>query len=162
MDEKSTVYLETTIPSYLTGRRTKDILIVAKQLLTRTWWESSRHAYSLVISNLVLLEASLGDPSAAARRIECLKDIPVLPSDHATEALVTHILKTSLFPLHATADAAHIAIAAKHGINFLLTWNCRHIANANIFHKVQSVIEAAGFRMPIICTPEELSWNQTL
>lgn len=161
MEEKQTVYLETTIPSYLAARPTNDVLVVAKQLLTRTWWENSSGAYRLVISNLVLNEASSGDPGAAARRMEYLKDLPVLLSDFAAEELTKSILKTSLFPRKATADAAHIALASRHGIDFLLTWNCRHIANANIFHKMRTAIEAVGFTMPIICTPEELSWNQS-
>ena len=153
---KLKVYLETTIPSLLTARPSRDVLIAGQQQATRDWWQERRHRYHLLVSGLVLLESRRGDASAARERDEVLAVCDVLEYTEAAQSLARDILATRLLPAKAAVDAAHIAVAAVHEVDFLLTWNCRHIANAAIVDKVRATIAAAGYTPPVICTPLEL------
>ncbi|MCC6882368.1 MAG: type II toxin-antitoxin system VapC family toxin [Verrucomicrobiales bacterium] len=153
---KPKVYLETTIPSFLTARPSRDIVAAGQQQATREWWDQRRRRYGLFVSGLVLLECRRGDQTAAKAREAALEDIAVLEMSGAAQDLAEAILGSGLIPRKATPDAVHIAIAAVHGMDFLLTWNCRHIANAAIVDKVRSVCSGAGFPAPVICTPFEL------
>ncbi|MEO7297898.1 MAG: type II toxin-antitoxin system VapC family toxin [Verrucomicrobiota bacterium] len=153
---KSKVYLETTIPSLLTARPSRDVLIAGQQQATRDWWEERRRLYKLFISGLVLAESRRGDSSAALARDEVLATCNVLEYTEAAQRLAEEILAARLLPAKAALDAAHIAIASVHEMDFLLTWNCRHIANAAIVDKVRATIAAAGYAPPVICTPLEL------
>ena len=153
---KSKVYLETTIPSLLTAWPSRDVLIAGQQQATRDWWNERRKQYQLFISGLVLLEARRGDSQAAKARAEVLTDCAVLEFSKTAEGLAQKILATRLIPGKAAADAAHIAIAAVHAMDFLLTWNCRHIANAAIVDDIRRVCSDEGFPAPVICTPHEL------
>ena len=141
---KPKVYLETTIPSFLAARATRD------------WWQDRRQRYQLLISGLVLAESRRGDAEAAKEREAILAVCGVLEFDAAAERLARAILNSRLLPAKAAVDAAHIAVAAVHGVDFLLTWNCRHIANAAIVDRVRAVIADAGHVPPVICTPLEL------
>ncbi len=132
------------------------MITAAHQSLTRQWWQARRAAFDLYIAELVLLEARAGDPDAASRRLAVLVGIPVLESTAAAETLTERILHASLVPSKARADAAHIAIAAVHGIDYLLTWNCRHIANAVTRKRIDQLLRGAGYEAPVLCTPEEL------
>ena len=152
---KRTVYVETSIISYLAARPSKTILGAAHQQLTLAWW-AHRHKYDLFISQTVWRECSAGDPDAAARRLAALKGLGVLTVTEEIVTLAEALIAEGALPLKATDDALHIAIATLHRIDFLLTWNCRHIANPIIQEKVADFLENKGLFLPIICTPEEL------
>lgn len=154
---KKTVYIETTIPSYLTGRASNNLIAAGEQEVTRQWWEERRPRYHLYVSELVLKEAMQGDTGAAQRRLECLTDIDVLEIDNEAIRLTEALLKSKVFPEKAIADAGHIALAARYELDYLLTWNCKHIANAEMIRQISHVVSTAGYYMPIICTPLELS-----
>lgn len=152
----SSVYIETTIPGYLTAWRSPELSMAAKQQTTRQWWDDRRQDFDLFISDAVLLEASAGDPDAAKRRLEVLDGIPVLnPLPEADEIVMALIDRLSL-PDRALTDAAHIAVCIVHGIDYLLTWNCTHIANAVFQPMINDVCDEFGFAMPVICTPDQL------
>jgi hypothetical protein len=129
---------------------------MSRDAMLRQWWESRREKYQLFISQYVLDEAAGGDETAAARRIEVIRDSDVLEVDEEVIRLTAAILSTGLIPAKAQTDAAHMAVAARHGIDFLITWNCVHIANAEILAKINFVVAAAGYDLPTVCTPDEL------
>jgi len=153
---KPRVYLETTIPSLLTAWPSRDLLIAADQQATREWWETRRKKFQLFVSELVLEEAGKGDEAAAKLRLEALIGCDILPATDAAQTLTTAMLAARVVPHKASADAAHIAMAAVHGMDFLLTWNCRHIANAMIAEQVRAICAREGCNAPVICTPNEL------
>lgn len=150
------MYLETTIPSYLTSRPSRDLIIAAHQQITREWWEKKGSAFQLYVSQLVVDEAGEGDPLAARARLSLIQDLPLLDITPEVSALASAILTTGRLPRNAATDAAHIAIAAVHGMDFLITWNCVHIANAAITKPLALTCRDHGFECPVICTPEEL------
>ncbi len=150
------IYIETTIPSYLTARPSRDIVQAARQQLTREWWDVERRNYDLCISQIVLDEAAAGDAEAAQRRMAVIDTLPLLDLTFEVDGLAEIIMQSGLLPASASRDAVHIAVTAIHQVHFLLTWNCRHIANAIIFRDLQHIIMSAGYDMPVICTPEEL------
>jgi hypothetical protein len=151
-----TVYLETTIPSYLAARASRDLVTAAHQQLTVEWWQTRRTAFDLYVSELVLQEAGLGDAEVARRRLEHLVGIPSLAITAPAQGLAEAFLRASLVPTKAAADALHIAVAAVHGVDYLLTWNIRHLANAAMRRRIEAACRAAGFVSPVLCTPEEL------
>ena len=149
------VYVETSIVSYLSARTSRDVVIAAHQQITRRWWRGRRN-YSLLVSQVVLDEAAVGDPGARARRLRALRGIPILPlTDQATQ-LAGDLVRRGALPKKAIVDALHIAIAAAHQVDYLLTWNCKHIANATTRGTIETICRSAGANPPIICTPEEL------
>ncbi len=154
---KPTVYLETTIPSYLTSRLSRDLVIAGHQQVTKEWWEKRLGAFEVYISQLVIDEAKAGDPDAARERMLILRDFPLLDITPEVGNLASAILGSGIFPRKAVTDAAHIAIAAVHGIDFLLTWNCAHLANAAIARDVAKICREYNWVPATICTPEELS-----
>ena len=130
---KSRLYLETTIPSYLTSRPSRDLIIASHQQITREWWEKRRDTFHLYSSQLVVDEASAGDPVAARERLKVVQDLPLLDIPPEVAELASGILASGRVPRKAATDAAHIAIAAAvHGMDFLVAWNCAYIANAAI------------------------------
>ena len=157
---KPRVYLETTIPSFLTARSSNNLILVGEQELTRQWWEARRDDFEMLVSELVVEECRKGDAEAAARRLAIISDLSLLQIDEDAVKLVDAIMESGIIPAKAAADAAHIAIASRHGIDYLLTWNCRHIANAEIIRKIETVVRQAGYELPVICTPRELSGGQ--
>ncbi len=153
---KQRVYLETTVPSYLTAWPSRDLIVCSHQQVTREWWQLRQHDFELYVSQYVIDEVSAGDPEAARQRLEVLADLPLLdPSDEVID-LADQLIKRIPIPPRAAADALHIAIAAVHKIDFLLTWNCRHIANAEHRWTIESICRVFGYASPVICTPEEL------
>ncbi|MDD4118172.1 MAG: type II toxin-antitoxin system VapC family toxin [Kiritimatiellae bacterium] len=156
MTEKPTIYIETTIPSFLTARLSGDLIAAGRQLLTRQWWDQRRGKYRLFVSQYVLDEAAQGDADAARLRLDALNELEILEVDTEVVRLAQRIVATGLIPSKAFTDAAHIAAAARHGLDFLLTWNCAHIANAEISKKIRAVMAAEGYELPEICTPEEM------
>ena len=150
------VYIETTIVSYLTARSNRDVVIAGHQQVTHEWWDTRRASYELCISQLVLKEAGAGDLKASQERLEVLKEMVLLETSREALELAKELIQAGALPAKAADDALHIAVAAINGIPFLLTWNCRHLANATMRPMIESVCMGRGLRAPIICTPEEL------
>lgn len=150
------VYIETSVVSYLSARPSRNILATAWQQITRQWWEKKRAGFELFTSELVLTEASKGDADAVQRRIEKLQDIPDLEITDDVVTLAKKLVKDGALPREAMDDAMHIAVAAVHGVDYLLTWNYRHLDNAEKKPLVRSVCAVEGYRCPEICTPQEL------
>ena len=150
------VYIETTIPSYLTSWPSPNIIDAACQLSTRDWWNNHRQRYELYTSLVTNQEAAEGDPDAARRRMESLAGIPILAVTPECERIAEAILLSKLIPAKADRDALHIGVAAFHRMDLLLTWNCRHIAKADIRERLRVLIASLGYILPTICTPNEL------
>lgn len=153
---KESVYIETTIPSYLTAWRSPELIMAAKQEATRNWWETSRSRFELFISQIVVEEAGGGDEEAAKRRLSAIEGFSELDVSTEAESLALRLLTESALPERAGTDALHIAVATVHGVEYLLTWNCKHIANAVIRPDIENICRAAGYEPPVICTPLEL------
>jgi hypothetical protein len=151
-----TVYIETSIVSYLASRPSRDVRIAAWQEITTQWWEQDRSKYELFTSELVIAEAGDGDADAARRRLDRLADIPALVIDDVTKQFAARLIEEGGVPSEAQADALHIAIASLHGLDYLLTWNCRHIDNAATKPLIRSICAIVGYPCPEICTPLEL------
>ena len=153
---KPTLYLETTIPSFLTARPSNNLVVAGKQEVTRQWWEKRKVAYDLFISQLVIDEALKGDPDAAGKRMDAIEGIVSLEIDDEVVQVTEKIMEAGVIPKKSATDAAHIAVASRHGVDYLMTWNCAHIANAEILGRMSFVVAEAGYYLPIICTPDEL------
>ncbi len=152
---KFKVYIETTIPSYLTARPSRDLIKAAQQQITREWW-GMRDRFDLLVSQLVIEEASGGDQQAAKERLETMEGVPILRISEEAIELAGHLVAGVPLPDKAAADALHIATAVVGGVDYLLTWNCKHIANAAIRHRIETVCRTGGYEPPVICTPVEL------
>jgi len=150
------VYIETSVVSYLTGRPSRDLLITACQQATREWWQTRRCHYELFTSQLVVTEAAAGDPEMSKKRIDHLKDIPELQITTEVRDLAKALVEHGAMPHKAEADALHVAVAAVHQVDLLLTWNCRHIDNPATKPLARSVCIHAGYSCPEICTPIEI------
>jgi predicted nucleic acid-binding protein len=153
---RGTVYIETSIVSYLTARPSRDLLVAAHQQLTVAWWDQQRSHYELFTSQVVLAEARAGDPDAAQRRVAVLEHLPLLDVTDAAITLAVALVSGQALPAQAAQDALHVAVACVHGIEYLLTWNCAHLANARLRSRIEQICREAGYVPPIICTPEEL------
>jgi hypothetical protein len=154
---KPTVYIETTVISYLTARPTDDAVMAGHMVDTRNWWQVARANYELVTSELVLTEASGGDAQAAASRMNELESLVLVPVSDAAKSLAFALVSASALPAKAYVDALHVAVAATNRIDYLLTWNCRHLANATLRARIEKVCLDHGCRAPVICTPPELT-----
>ncbi len=150
-----TVYIETSIVSHATAWPSSDIQIAAIQHQAREWWANERGKFDLVTSQLVITEASAGDLSAADDRLKLLDGLPSIPITSDAQNFADSILSASLMPQKAAADALHVAVAAVAGVEYLLTQNCRHIANAHVLPQIYQLLEDAGFGQLLICTPAE-------
>ena len=150
------VYIETTVVSYLTARPNRDVVIAGHQQITHEWWDTRRESYELCVSQLVRKEAGAGDSQAAQERLEVLKTMTLLATSDKALDLAKELIQAGALPAKAADDALHIAVAAMNGIPYLLTWNCRHLANATMRPLIENVCAGKGFKAPIICTPEEL------
>jgi PIN domain-containing protein len=144
----------------LTARPSRDVVFAGHQQITLEWWDTRRTNFELCVSQLVVDEASAGDPEAARERLEVLKDMTLLETTLEALALAKELIRAGALPTKAADDALHIAVAATNGVPFLLTWNCRHLANATMRPAIDAVCAAKGLKAPIICTPEEL-WEAT-
>ncbi len=153
---KAKVYIETSIPSYLTARSSNDIRAMANQNTTIEWWENRRGDFEIFISEFVIVELSQGNPEAAARRLKAIEAIPELDINDEVRQLGKLLITEGPIPEKAEIDAFHIAVAAVNGMDYLLTWNCKHIANAVMRSRVENVCHNHGYLPPIICTPQEL------
>jgi predicted nucleic acid-binding protein len=153
---RETVYVETSVIGYLTVRPSNNLIVMANLEITRRWWETRRGQFTLYISSVVLDEAGRGDAEIAGKRLEILQDIPVLALTEAIQDLGMQFLAKSNLPVKASDDAIHIATATVHGLDYLLTWNCKHIANAQIQKKLAEICLEFGYKLPTICTSYEL------
>ena len=151
---KPTLYMETTIVSYLTALPSRDLVRAAHQQVTRDWW-STRSDYEIYISQFVLDEAGAGDLEAANQRLTALEGIALLDIVQDARLIASEILRLGGMPEKAYVDALHVAVAAAHGMEYLLTWNCTHIANPARRGRVEAICRATGFEAPVICTPVE-------
>ena len=149
------IYIESTIPSYVVARPARDLLQAARQQLTRDWWDLQRQQHELFTSQIVLDEIAAGEREMAQRRLELMAGLTVLDLTSAAETLADRVLHSGLLPATAEGDAAHIALASTHSMDILLTWNCRHIANAAIVGRLRRLVETQGHKLPEIYTPEE-------
>lgn len=150
------VYIESTIPSYVVARPARDLLQAARQQITCDWWESQRERHELFTSQVVLDEIGGGEESMARARLVLMDGIPLIRVTDEIEMLTRSILGGGLLPRNADRDAAHIALATVHEMDILLSWNCRHIANASIQARLRKLTDSKGYNLPVICTPEEL------
>ena len=153
---KPKVYIETSIPSYLTAGPSNDVRAMANQNTTIEWWESRRSEFEIFVSEFVIAESSQGHPEASARRMGAIEDIPELDVTEEAKILAKAFVEEGPIPEQAEVDAYHIAVAAVNGMDYLLTWNCTHIANAVMRPKVETVCRNHGYEPPTICTPQEL------
>lgn len=153
---KPKLYLETTIPSYLVSWPSRDLIIAGHQQITKEWWEKRRHGFDMYVSQFVIDEAKAGDTGASHDRMMAIDGVPLLEITPKVGVLATDLVVSGVIPKKAAIDAAHIAIAAAHRMDFLMTWNCVHIANASIAKRVANACRQHGFECPVICTPEEL------
>lgn len=151
-----TVYIETSIVGYLTSRRSTSLLTAANQELTHDWWNSHRERFQVYVSVYVVTECSSGDEVAINERLATISDIPQLAVSDEVSELAFKRMKGVPLPEKAEVDALHISTAAVHGIEYLLTWNCKHIANASLRPRIEAVCRSAGYEPPAICTPQEL------
>jgi predicted nucleic acid-binding protein len=153
---KPKVYIETSIPSYLTAWRSRDLIVAANQGITKEWWDS-REQFDLYISALVIQEFGAGNPETAQKRLEQLDDITELNVTEEVERFAEVFIQKVPLPEKARIDALHIAVAVLSGMDYLLTWNCTHIANAILHPKLEAICREFGYEPPTICTPQELT-----
>ena len=157
MDQpKPKVYVETSVISYLTAWASRDVVVAGHQQVTRDWWMSSQDRFEVLASELVVQEASVGDHDAAHDRLVVLNSLTLLEVSETARDLARQLVVAAAIPAKAAEDALHLAIAATNGVEYLATWNCRHLANATMRARIEAVCRAAGFQPPTICTPEEL------
>ena len=154
--EIESVYLETSFLSYLVAPPSRDLLVAAHQQVTQDWWRKRKPMFSCYISQVVIDEAARGNPEEAKKRMGIADQLPVLEITVDAEKFAKAILDAGILPQKAVRDAAHIAVAAMHNVDYLLTWNCKHLANAQIMRRIGRLCNSEGFNMPVICTPEEL------
>jgi predicted nucleic acid-binding protein len=153
---KSSVYIETSVISYLTAKPSRDLIVVAHQQITNEWWENALPHYDIFVSPIVLEEISRGDVNAVQSRLEKVSPFSVLEVLPEVRNLADAYFSALDIPEKARADSYHLAIASWHGMDFLVSWNCTHIANGRIKMMIEEINAKQGIRTPIICTPEEL------
>ena len=152
----NTVYLETTVVGTIASRDHPDPVILNRQTISRQWWSTAHEKYSLCISDLVISECSAGDPTAAAERLQLVDGIVLLTPDESAESLTEKLIDGKAIPVSEPRDAAHIALAAVHDIDFLVTWNFKHILNPHTQHLIETICRGNGFKSATLCTPEQL------
>jgi hypothetical protein len=150
------VYHEMTFISYLVARPSRDVIVAGHQQTTQDWWANRRSEFECSVSQVVIDEASVGDPAEVQKRLAIIGGLPTLAITDDANALTQAIMAAGILPPQVVRDAAHVAVAAIHAVDYLLTWNCKHLANAQIARRIAVVCEKLGRKMPIICTPDEL------
>jgi hypothetical protein len=153
---KPKVYIETSVISYLTARPSGNLVVAGHQKTTHDWWHLRRPDFEAYVSDFVLDEVSAGDEGAALRRRQAVRDLTVLELTEESRDLAHRLVVTGLFPEKAAGDAFHLAIAIVSGMDYLLTWNCTHIANARVRKPIEELAASLEFEAPVICTPDEL------
>lgn len=153
---KETVYIETSIIGYLTARATSNLIVTANMQTTKSWWDNHRDKFDIYISEIVIEEVSRGDSEMAAQRLSIVKDFPLLEVTKSVDLLASEFIAKSNLPPFASYDAFHIAIATINELDYLLTWNCKHIANPKIQRKLTEIAQSLDYKLPTICTPYQL------
>ena len=149
------IYIETSVISFLTARPSKDVVLAGHQESTHIFWKS-KDAYELFISDMVIQECEKGDSDCAQSRIQAIEGLPVLNVDKQVERLASALIRKNAIPINSLEDAVHIAVASVSAIDFIVTWNFKHINNPFMKQKIRTVINDQGYTMPEICSPEEL------
>ena len=150
------LYLDTSVIGYLTIRPSTNLITASNSVITQNWWDTRRENFTLYISEVVLEELARGDQEIATKRLELISELPLLAINEAVEELAQQFLIKSNLPPKASDDALHIALATVYKVDYLLTWNCKHIANAQIQKKLSQISIQSGYELPTICTPYEL------
>lgn len=153
---KERVYIETSVISYLCSRPSRDLVVAASQEVTHEWWQEERGRYDLYVSEFVLAEIAAGNPEAAKKRQEVVHDMAVLTANEDSERLAHEIIKEARLPMSVATDVAHVAIASVQGMDYLLTWNCAHIANPHWLKKLAQITAMHRHALPVVCTPQAL------
>lgn len=156
---KPNVYIETSVIGYLTSWPRQDVIVAGHQNTTKQWWATTDERFELFVSQLVVRECSNGDSDAIRDRLESIEGIPVLPITTDAESLAEALLQGQAVPENQPNDALYIAMAATHGVQYLTSWNFRHIVNASLRPAIERICHDSGFNPPVICTPEELLEN---
>lgn len=155
----STAYIETTIPSYYVARTSLNLIQASRQVSTRLWWDNGCSGFDLFTSTEVLNECGRGDETLAAQRLDLLRGIPVIKISENSIQLAAKLIAEGLVPAKVASDALHIALASVNEMNYLVTWNFKHISNPHLRDRLRKTIAAEGFNMPVMCCPEELNQN---
>ena len=158
---KPSVYIETSVVSYYTARLSRDLVVAGHQAITRHWWEQRLVHFRPFISTFVLDEAAAGDHVVSQVRVAALRGIPLLDITQEVETLAQRFVRAGVVPRSKVLDAYHVCVAAVHGVDYLVTWNCAHIANAEMREAIEALCAAHEYPTPVICTPEELMGVQT-
>ena len=153
---KAKVYIETSVVSYATARPSRDLVVAARQEITRERWDRILADFDCYISALVVQEAEGGDPGAADLRLSAIAGLPVLQIDEAAEALAKSLITDGPIPKEKPEDALHVALSARDGVDYLLTWNFTHIHNAQMELSIRRIVEQFGYQCPVFCSPDEL------
>jgi len=153
---KPLVYIESSVISYLTARPSNDLIKSARQAITEEWWEKDRTRFNCYISALVEEEIARGNPDAAKKRLDVTNKIDNLSVSVNAKEIAEVLISSGAVPVNSEEDALHIGIATAHGVHFLLTWNFKHINNAEKKSQINKVIEELGYIAPVLCSPEEL------
>ncbi len=153
---KPKVYLETSVLSYVAARRSRDPVTAARQDITKRWWTEERSKYALVVSEAVEAECKIGDPQQVVQRVALLQEVSLLTIDRRILELAGQLTAPGAVPAKAGPDAIHVAAAVIRLCEYLLTWNMRHIANAQIQRVTRIILEKKGYAIPTISTPEQL------
>lgn len=154
--DKPSVYIETSIVSYLAADPSRHPVTLRNQQLTHAWWNTRREGYDLYTSQIVTAEARQGNPVLAQRRLALLSSLRLLSVDEDVHTLAEDLRRSVPLPPKADTDALHIALAAVYGVTHLLTWNCKHIANPRLRSRMERICAWHGSRVPRLCTPLEL------
>jgi hypothetical protein len=149
-------YIETTIPSYYVARPSTNVVQASRQESTRVWWDGGCSGFELFTSREVLEEAKLGDPEMARQRLDLLVGLRRLELTAQVGSLARELVEIGLIPEKAASDSIHISVASVHQMNYLVTWNFKHIANPYTRDRLRTIVADAGFRLPVLCSPEEL------
>ena len=155
-NNKPTLYMETTIPSYLAARPSRDLIVAANQQATHEWWSEAKDYFIIYISQAVLVEAKAGDPKAASQRLKYLERLEILPATEEVEKMAREYQYVLDIPEKSALDAVHIAYAVVYGLDYLLTWNCKHLAHGEVRRKLKRFNTSIGLETPEIVTPAEL------
>ena len=153
---KLRVYIETTIVSYLTARLSRDLVTAAHQQMTQQWWADRRTAFDLCASQAVVNEAGGGDETMSRLRLKVLEELPLLDITEEVTNFAEELIRVGPMPPKAAVDAVHVAASVVHRVDYLLTWNCTHLANAAIRTKIDQMCRSRDYAPVVICTPEEL------
>lgn len=153
---RPTVYLETSFISYLASRPSRDLIVAANQQISQEWWQTCRPRFDVFVSQLVLQETSSGDPALAQQRLNILPGIPLLELKPEALILAEALVDRGPIPRKAVEDALHLAVATVNGMDYLLTWNYKHLANATMRFQIEQACRQNGYQPPVICAPVEL------